>query len=250
MQQIKKNKRDKANFLLKKLFVWKGQIKAGHASGRMILSTAFRPVFFFILCIAALDFTACGKDSGQKEVRPSFEASSQVEQPMASFVEETGEPLELTEEEKKLDRLSKQKYLGTEQTVEVLGLQTYKKLKSDRYKDKAPKGKVYLVLFLKLWNDGKEKFYFNPYQLSAEVDGKKIENTALWNEPENYPTAFQNVEAGSRAAGFVAWTVPKDWKKLHVEYQGFDPGKEALMKMDLTTEELLTPDEYDPKVYE
>ncbi len=246
MQQMNKNRKGKADIFKKRLFVRKGQAEAGHASGRMLLPTAFRPVILLMLCIAVLDFTACGKDSGQKAVSPSFEASSQVE----NSVEEIGEPVELTEEEKKLARLSKQKYLGTEQTVEVLGLQTYKKLKSDRYTDKAPKGKVYLVLFLKLWNDGKEKFYFNPYQLTAKVDGKEIENTVLWNGPENYPTAFQNLEEGRRNAGFVAWTVPKDWKKLHVEYQGFDPGKEALMKMDLTTEELLTPDEYDPKVYE
>ena len=103
-------------------------------------------------------------------------------------------PVKLTKHEMKLARLEKQKYQDTKRLVEVIGLKTYKKLKSKKHVDKPEKGKIFLVLFLSIRNDSSEKLYFHPAEFSAEIDGEKTENTILFNEPEDYPSIFQNVE--------------------------------------------------------
>lgn len=115
----------------------------------------------------------------------------------------------------------KQGYGDANREIAVIGLKEYKQLKGKQYTDKAKKGKKYLVLFLKIHNRKNDKDYFHVDYLEASVDGKKIENTFLLNEPEGYQTIFTNISAETIQEGFIVWEVPEDWKKLEVTYNGW-----------------------------
>lgn len=135
----------------------------------------------------------------------------------------------------------KKEYSDPERTVSILGLQEYKKIKTEQYTDKAAKGKKYLVLFLEVYNKKKDKDYFNVNYLSAKVDGKEIENTFLFNEPEGYQTIFANIAGGSTAEGFIVWEVPEKWKKMEVTYAGWRDSDGLTLDAKLTKKDLKKP---------
>lgn len=199
-------------------------------------------LFLVLLCAGTLLLGGCGKDSsGSEEITEGSFANASVEAVPAA----SEEPVQLTEREKKEARLAEENYQDAERKVAVLGLKTYKKLKVGDYTDRPKKGKVYLVLFLMIWNSGIEDTYFNPYQLSASVDGKPTENTALVNRPEGYPTVFTTIPAGQKISGFVAWEVPKDWEKLEVAYDGFaSEDKKVSIEMNFSNKDTMRPDYY------
>jgi len=152
----------------------------------------------------------------------------------------TAEPIE----QKTFSLSSKQAYVDSEREISVLGLKEYKRLKGDNFTDKAPKGKKYLVLFLKVKNCLADKDYFNVNYLTAKLDGKEIENTFLLNEPEGYPTIFANIEPETSIGGFIVWEVPKNWKKLEVSYTGWQPGSGLTLECTLTKKDVKKPEKY------
>lgn len=140
-------------------------------------------------------------------------------------------------------------YSDADREVSILGLKEYKKLKSDKYTDKANNGKKFLVLFLKVRNRTAEKVYFNVNYLSAKVDDKEIENTVLLNEPEGYPTIFSNIAPDSYYGGFIVWEVPENWKKLEVTYEGWRDSDGLTLSSTLTKKDLAAPEEYSAMTY-
>lgn len=142
-----------------------------------------------------------------------------------------------------------QPYSDINKVVTVLGLKEYKKLEGDKYTDKPGKGKKYLVMFLSIRNDSLEDYYINYKYLSAKVDGKKVENTFLVNEPKNYTTIFNNIEAGSSAAGFIVWEVPEDWKKFKMSYEGWKDIDNVSIKAEFTPKDLSDPLIYNANDY-
>lgn len=143
-----------------------------------------------------------------------------------------------------------QGYSDSDREISIVGLKEYKKIKTDKYTDKAGKGKRYLVLFLKVHNRTNEKVYFNVNYLSGKVDDKKIENTVLFNEPEEYPTIFSNIAADSYYGGFIVWEVPKDWKKLEVTYEGWRDSNGLTLNSALTKKDLTEPEKYSQTAYD
>ena len=91
---------------------------------------------------------------------------------------------------------------------------------------------------------GNEKDYFNVNYLTAEVDGKKTENTLLFNEPEGYPTIFANISGGETTEGFIVWEVPADWKKIKVTYKGWEDIDGLTLDADLSKKNLKKPSQY------
>ena len=144
----------------------------------------------------------------------------------------------------------KQGYSDSDREVSIVGLKEYTKIKTDKYTDKAGKGKKYLVLFLKVRNRTSEKVYFNVNYLSAKVDGKEIENTVLFNEPEGYPTIFSNIAADSYYGGFIVWEVPKGWKKMEVTYEGWRDSDGLTLNSTFTKKDLTEPEEYSKNTYD
>lgn len=142
-----------------------------------------------------------------------------------------------------------QGYNDSDREISILGLKEYKKLKSEQYKDVAKKGKKFLVLFLEVRNRTDEKIYFNVNYLSAKVDGKKIENTILFNEPEGYPTIFSNIEADSYYGGFIVWEVPENWQKLEMTYEGWRDSDGLTLNSTLTKKNLKKPIQYSTVTY-
>ncbi len=151
-----------------------------------------RKVYLGIITAAALciSLPGCGKiendtSSSTPSATPVSESSnsSNTTEPVATDVpEETAPPSDTTETpvqeppqvdepvtpeqtpaaETKTEKLSaSQDYSDAYRLVKVLGLKEYKKLDSDKYNDKAKKGKKFLVLFLSIRNDTSEEDYIN-----------------------------------------------------------------------------------------
>ena len=139
-------------------------------------------------------------------------------------------------------------YKDSEHSVKILGLKEYKSLKSDLYTDKPKKGNKFLVLFLAVANNTGNDEYINVNYLSAKVDGKKIENSFLVNEPKNYATIFTNIAAGKRKAGFIVWEVPSGWKKFNMVYDGWTYTSNFSIKCKFTPKDLSDPPMYSQDV--
>lgn len=195
------------------------------------------------LLISTFLLTGCGNITADSSSADSQQTSDTNDSPVsdkASSDTVTPEPIE-----QKTETFSrKQAYSDADREVSILGLKEYKTLKSDKYTDKASSGKRYLVLFLKIKNNLPEKDYFNTNCLTAKLDGKPIENTFLLNEPEGYPTIFENIESGSSIGGFVVWEVPKNWKKLEISYTGWQPSAGLSLECSLTKRDLKKPEKY------
>lgn len=125
----------------------------------------------------------------------------------------------------------------------LTGIQEYKQIKTDKYTDKPEKGNVYLVLFLAFYNKTEEPVYIPADGLSAEVDGKEIENTFLVNDPEDYSPIFQEVGAGDNIAGYLVWEVPSDWKKFTITYRGLEEACQDIITATITPDMVFEPEE-------
>lgn len=212
-----------------------------------------------VLLLSSLLLFGCGKTQNTADNIPSPNTADNVVDNTANpagtnktdtDVQDmpTGQPRETPEPQKATINLKKE-YSDLARTVSVLGLQEYKKIKTDKYTDKASKGNKYLVLFLKVYNKGTETDYFNVNYLTAKVDGKKTENTFLFNEPEGYPTIFANIGGGETAEGFIVWEVPNGWKKMEVTYEGWRDSDGLTLNSTFTKKDLTEPEEYSKNTY-
>lgn len=211
----------------------------------------YYPLLISIL-FGCIILSGCGKvKNDQVSFAKKTEAPNSQERSNNSAAEDETDDAEVTATPVPVNATisQKQNYSDTERSISVIGLQEYKKLKGDKYTDKASKGKKYLVLFLEVINKKKEKEYFNVNYLTAKVDGKNIENTFLINDPEGYPTIFTNIQAGTREGGFIVWEVPENWKKLTVNYTGWKESDGLTLKCVLTKKNLKNPGKYSLKSY-
>ena len=144
--------------------------------------------------------------------------------------------------ESEIHKLSfSQQYSDIYRSVKILGLKEYKKIKSEKYTDKAEKGKKFLVLFLSVKNDTNEEDYINYNYISTKVDGKKIEHTFLLNDPKGYPTIFSHVPANEGIGGFIVWEVPSAWKTLEFKYNGWKDINNISLEAKFTPDDLSDP---------
>ena len=136
---------------------------------------------------------------------------------------------------------SKTPFGDTKYYVECLGLKEYDQLESDAYTDKPADGNVFLVLFLNFENRTENEDYINPDSLKASVDGKEMEHTVLFNDPEGYTTLFTHVEPEDSMDGFVVWEVPKDWQKLDVDFDNWKYTDQVVLQASFTRDDLKAP---------
>lgn len=209
--------------------------------------------FMTILLVGSILLSGCGKTQNTANSKSSPTATSEESggnsakadtPPETDSSQNPGNQIIETPVPKSASVTLKKEYSDAERTFSILGMQEYKTIKTDKYKDKASKGKKYLVLFLKIYNKGNEKDYFNVNYLTTKVDGKKTENTFLFNEPEGYPTIFANIESGETTEGFIVWEVPENWKKLTVTYEGWKDIDGLTLDAELTKKDLKKPEQY------
>ena len=174
---------------------------------------------------------------------PGTDNSTILEETIAPKFSELPEQVVPTQaSEPEIHKLSaSQQYSDIYRAVKVLGLKEYKKIKSEKYIDKAKKGKKFLVLFLSVKNDTNEEDYINYNYISAKVDGKNIEHTFLVNDPKSYPTLFTNIEAGKTIGGFIVWEVPNNWKKFQMEYSAWKNIDGLVLTAKFTPDDLKDP---------
>ncbi len=174
---------------------------------------------------------------------PSTDNSTILEETIAPKFSELPEQVVPTQSsEPERHKLSaSQQYSDIYRAVKVLGLKEYKKIKSEKYIDKAKKGKKFLVLFLSVKNDTNKEDYINYNYISAKVDGKKIEHTFLLNDPKGYPTIFSHVPANEGIGGFIVWEVPSVWKTLEFEYNGWKDINNISLEAKFTKDDLSDP---------
>ncbi len=163
--------------------------------------------------------------------------------------EET-EPAATPEAEPVTGKISaSQQYSDINRVINVLGLKEYKKIESDKYTDKASNGKKFLTLFLSISNTSHEDDYINYNYISAKIDGKEIEHTAIFNEPRNYPTIFNTIKAGKTSAGFIAWEIPENWTKFEFTYNGWENIDNLSIEAEFNPKDLSNPVIYNASHY-
>ena len=134
-------------------------------------------------------------------------------------------------------------YQGVNRNVDILGLKEYKELKTPgKLKDTAKKGKKYLVLFLKITNCMQTEDYINAARIEAKIDGKKLEHTFLVNDPMGYKSIFTHIPEGESIKGFIVWEVPAKWKKLEMNYTGWEGIDGDSLHAKLTRKDLKDPE--------
>lgn len=200
-----------------------------------------KSVVLFLVLSCILNLTACG--TVQKTTDQKSTAT-----PAAN--NEASEAPSVTAKPYKAKITSKKGYRDDNHSIRILGLKEYKKLKGKHYTDKAEKGKCYLVLFLEVSNFKNVKDYFNVDNITATLDGKTITNTYLLNDPEGYQTIFDNIESQKTIAGFIAWKVPKNWKKLSLQYNGWKGSDNLDVATALTPKDLKNPEKYNSQYYD
>lgn len=225
------------------------------------------PLKIFILFFLCLVLTNCGTSKNEKENFPQTanfskatsstnNTSDDSDTSTSSETEKTSEKNDdssATAPETYIEESSFQAdediYNDNVYSIKTLGLKEYSSLRSKGYDtqkkigymDKPEQGKKYLVLFLSIKNTADEDVYFHPDYLSAKVDGTKIQNTFLYNDPENYKSIFKTIKANDYDEGFIVWEVPKDWKKLVMTYKGFELLGGKRLKLTITPQDLKDP---------
>ncbi len=204
-------------------------------------------VFFLALCLLA----GCGKVQTNNTDPTSSDITSEKEDSSSSENKESNEAFlkqeeaaEQTPVPKEATISLKEHYSDSNRYVTVLGLKEYKKLKGDFGTDKPGKGNIFLVLFLEIENNGKEKVYINPYEVDGKVDGRELENTVLVNQPEGYPTIFTNIEPDMSQKGFIVWEVPKNWKKFEFTYTGWKGSDGLTLDAAFSRKDIRAPKKY------
>lgn len=205
------------------------------------MNLKLKKIFILFLSLACIfSLTACGTiQKTQKEKGTEVPASGST----------TSETPSVTAKPYEAQITSQKGYRDDNHSIRILGLKEYKKLKGKHYTDKVPKGQRYLVLFLEVSNFKNVKDYFNVDNISATLDGKKITNTYLLNDPEGYRTIFDNIESKKTVAGFIAWKVPKNWKKLSLQYNGWKGSDNLDVTTKLTPKDLKNPEKYNSQYY-
>lgn len=235
-----------------------GQTHMKKGTGRISKAVRRGWCLLVLLCVCCLP-AGCGKDSGSVDgtsgAAASFAAgeatdtTGNIDDPAFSEPAEAPTPTpELVIQESKVKK-NAEVYSDNIHTITTLGLKEYKELKSAHYDekkkkgylDKPAKGKIFLVLFLEVNNREEKELFFNPDYLSAKLDGKKISHTFLINDPENYKTIFTHVGASDYTQGFIAWEVPKDWKKLSITIKEFEVMGGKRLKLTATKKSLQEP---------
>lgn len=197
-----------------------------------------------MLLACSVAMTGCGTIDSQKKSNDSSSAETSEQKEATSDVSKmTAAPVETPKLQEETFS-SEQAYSDSDREVTILGFKEYKKLKSEQFTDKAPKGKKYLVLFLKVRNKTSEDDYFNQNYVSAKIDGKEITNTYLLNEPQGYGTLFDTIEAERSLGGFIVWEVPENWKKLSFTYDGWKNISGLSLSATLTKDDFAKPEKY------
>lgn len=170
--------------------------------------------YYIIICMIALAISGC---SEQKE---SWNTEQNTSEKNTEYID--GNNLSPDDDEYTNGKITVDYPWGDgKYYMSIAGFMNYTKIKSDGYTDQPAEGMEYLILFLNLENYSSEDYYFNQECFSAYIDGVKIENTYLINDPEGYKTAFRKVKSHGREVGYIVWEVPKDWETFSFQYNGF-----------------------------
>lgn len=126
-------------------------------------------------------------------------------------------------------------------SITMTGLCQYDYLESNAYTDTPADGDVYLVMFLEIANHDNGDDYINPENMSATVDGEKVSQLGLFNQPESYTPIFDHINSGEQLTGYIAWEVPSDWQSFDMEYDGWQDTCALTVTAHVTPDMLTTP---------
>lgn len=182
-----------------------------------------------VMLLVSVMLTGCSTNKNSNTNHTTEQTSLSVNDPTET---DEGNPL-VTYTLDQSGPISTQNY-----AISADGLYEYDQLSSDLYTDQPAEGKKYLVLFMTISNPGENTYYFNPANLETIVDGDKVENVSLVNDPEEYSTAFCNVEPGIEYKGYIAWEVPEDWQSLEMTYNGWENTDNSIVTAKFTKNDL------------
>lgn len=110
----------------------------------------------------------------------------------------------------------------------------------DEYFQTTPEvdGNKFLVLFFEVENISTQDDHFNMFYMESYADGYAIDQTLLFNNPENYDALGGDVAAGKKMKGYVAYEVSSDWKELEFSYKNWIANSNKVATFLITPEQL------------
>lgn len=126
--------------------------------------------------------------------------------------------------------------------ISLLGLEETDHLSSeDVYEDQAPEGFKYVIAYLAVENRCLKATYLNPELLKTIVDGEAVQNTFLFNNPNDYPTIWGDLPEQQTKYGYIVWQVPESWEQLSFSYEGWKDISQVIINVSLTKKDLKAP---------
>lgn len=201
-------------------------------------------LLFLVAILLVMNLISCGKTEElisasesmtvtdeRNELQPEYS----IENNLSENIEEKIEPVNVCVS---MDEL----YGDANVRIELLGLQQYTEIAGDDYTDSVKQdGNFFLILYLNIQNHIIENDYINPQMLKTTVDNKAVTNTFLVNDPENYTSIFQHINAGDELNGYIVWEIPSDWKRLSFTYSGWEGSGEVIITGSLTPDDMKAP---------
>lgn len=129
-------------------------------------------------------------------------------------------------------------YVSSFMEVNLLGAEEYKTIEGTAYKDQAPVGEKYLVVYLEIKNFSFKNEYFNYNYFKSYCDGKEIQTTFLVNDPKGHKSIFNDIPANGQRQGYVVYKVPEEWQKVEMIYTGLKDSRELELKFNITADSL------------
>lgn len=189
-------------------------------------------------------------DQGLDEFKPTStdpdksDSSTSDMDPSTDSIEESS--IETDTREPETVSLTMSQTNGNEKvSITMTGLCQYDSLESSAYTDTPADGNVYLVMFLEIANHDNGDDYINPENMSAIVDGEKVSQLSLFNQPESYTPIFDHIDNGEQLTGYIAWEVPSDWQSFDMEYDGWQDSCALTVTAHVTPNMLTTPPSID-----
>lgn len=196
--------------------------------------------YLLLSCILGLMLVGCGQkeDTGKQDTSATENMDAESVEQMENVVPDQSEIPETKTSDLKPDEIS----LGNTFDFSLAGIEEYDKIETDKYTDNPGKGKKYLLIYLTLNNKTKTPVYIPADGLTAEVDGKEVENTYLVNDPESYRPIFQNVMPSNEITGYIVWEVPSDWKEFTFTYKGIETTSQDVITATITPDMAFHPE--------
>ncbi len=102
--------------------------------------------------------------------------------------------------------------------LSLLSAKEYDKITGEYMTEEPKSGKVFLVLSFVVENISAQDDYFNRLYAKGYVDDYAVDQALLFNDIDGNSTLTDDIAAGKKLKGHLAWEVPADWQEFEFNF--------------------------------